>query len=140
MSWGKTYVETTANDAQKKSNLELSCQQDIDLDVKEISNSLKICYNTSGHYIEVMLENNGNVNITGMRFVIFDSFDNVDIITNNTFSIGPGYVSSKTKINHSLTNDIIQVEFIPKIKPRGSSISELCSKNSLIVEDISACT
>jgi hypothetical protein len=89
----------------------------------------------------VILENSGIVDITGMQFVIFDSSDNLNISQNTSISIIGGGVSNKLRIEHSLeTAAIQQVKFVPMIKPKGSSISQLCSKNGLEVNDISECS
>ena len=142
MNWGKDYVVTTAKDVSEKSNLDLSCQQDIELDVKEIGNVPKICYN-NGSSIEVMLENNGRTGITGMQIILFDSNDNLEIIKNESLAIAAGAVSNKLNISYNqttLTGSIAQAEFIPMIKPKGATSSKLCSKNSLVVDDITTCS
>ena len=85
MNWGKGFVEATAKDTSDSANLKLSCQQDIDLEVKEIADTKKICYGDG--YIDVMLENKGTKDITGVQFVIFDNSDNMNITENSTFVI-----------------------------------------------------
>ncbi|MBR9690381.1 hypothetical protein GOV08_01725 [Candidatus Woesearchaeota archaeon] len=138
MNWGKDYVETTAKDAGDKSNLELSCQRDIDLGVKEIGNTPKICYGSN--YLEVMLENNGRTKIEGMRFIMFDSSDSINITDNSTLTISGGGVTNKLNITHDISSTLVQVEFIPMIKPKGSTTPQLCSKNSLVVTDLTSCS
>ncbi len=143
MNWGKGFVETTAKDAQDRSSLDMACQQNIELSVKEISNTPKICYNNTATpaYIEAILENSGTDDITGMQFVIFDSSDNMNISQNSSVSIVAGGVSNKLHIEHNLGAGVIQqIKFIPMVKPRGSSISQLCSKNGLVIDDISECS
>lgn len=141
MNWGKGFVESTAKDVGDKSNMDLACQQDVMLSVKEIGNSPKICYNTTSAHIEVILENSGTRDITGMQIAIFDSSDNMNISTNSTLSIAAGAVSNKLTLEHSLeTNEIVQVEFTPMILPKGFTTSQLCSKNALVVDDISVCS
>lgn len=141
MNWGRDYVETTAKDSQDKSNLELSCQQDISLGVKEISNIPKICYDQSGKYVEAMLENKGRTTITGLKYTIFDDSDGVYSAINETITITAGGVTNMVKFNHTFntTAEILQVEFIPMIKPKGSTTSQYCSRTVLIADDIPTC-
>ena len=140
MNWGKDYVETTAKNAGDKSNMELACHQDIDIDIKEIQGVPKLCYNTSSTYVEFILDNNGEKNIEGMRFVVFDSSSNMNISNNLSFTIGAGGISKLTRLTHGLNNSISQVEFIPMIKPKGAISAQLCSKNALIKDDLVACS
>ena len=140
MNWGKGFVEDTAKDTQTKANLELSCSQQLTLDIKSIGQRPIVCYNKSSpQYVEVMLENKGTVDISGMQIMLFDSTDASKNINNDTLTIPAGTVTNKFKINHSLTGDIVQVEFIPKITPKGAVNSQLCSKNSLVVTDLTTC-
>lgn len=139
MNWGKGFVESTAKNTEEKSNLELACQQELQLSVKKIAGTPKVCYkNQSSPYIKVMLENSGTQNITGLQFVIIDSNDATEI-NKTTISIGPGSVTSYNTIGHNLTGDIVQIEVIPMILPRGATTSQLCSKNALEISDIASC-
>jgi len=137
MNWGKGFVEATAKDVSDKSNMDLSCQQDIALSVKEIGGSPIICYTATS--LEVMLENSGTKDITGMQFAIFDSTDAMNLSINDSLAIAAGSVSGKLNISHNLLGSITQVEFTPKIKPKGFASSQLCSKNKLVIDDISEC-
>lgn len=141
MNWGKGFVEATAKDTQDKSNLDLACEQSLSFGVKKIGQTPKICFNKSStpKYVEVMLENSGTVDITGMQFMIFDSSEDSENINNVTISIPAGSVTKKIQINHSLTNDIVQIEFIPKITPKGAVSSQLCSKTSVVITDLTSC-
>lgn len=141
MNWGKGFVENTAKTTEEKTNLELACQQELQLSVKKISNIPKICYDSGNKYVEVMLENSGTVNITGMQYALFDSTGDSAILKNTTLSVGPGEVTRKVKIYYNdttLSGSIVQIEFIPMIKPKGSITSQLCPKNNLVVNDISS--
>lgn len=139
MNWGKGFVEATAKDTGDKANSDLSCQQDIELSVKEIGGVPKICYNTTNSYIKVMLENGGRVDITGMQYAFFDVNDGINITQNTTLTISAGGVSAYMTVPNGLAADISQVEFTPMIKIKGATSSQLCSKNVLVVDNIVSC-
>lgn len=139
MNWGKGFVEETAKDTQNKANLELSCEQQLELNIKTIGQTPKLCYNTTGQYIEVMLENRGTVDVTGMQIMLFDTNEESENLINNSIMIPAGMVTNKMRINHNLTGDIVQIEFVPKITPKNVATAQLCSKNNLVIIDITQC-
>ncbi|NQU79002.1 hypothetical protein HQ545_04500 [Candidatus Woesearchaeota archaeon] len=47
MNWGRGYVEDTANIARERSDTEVTCASDVDIDIVEIDGVDQICYNTS---------------------------------------------------------------------------------------------
>lgn len=137
MNWGKGFVETTAKDTENKANLDLACEQSLSFGVKTIGQTPKVCFNTT--HVKVMLENTGSVDITGMQIMFFNNDSDSYNFENDTLTIPAGSVTKFMSINHNLTGDIVQVEFIPKITPKGSVSSQLCSKTSLVVTDLTDC-
>ena len=139
MNWGKGFVEATAKDVSDKSAQDFTCQQDIQLGIKEIAGVPKICYNTTG-YIKVMLENTGRSDISGIQYAVFDNENNMNITQNTSLTLAGGGVSAYMMVPDGLNGSIAQVEFTPMIKPKGQSLSQLCSKNSLVITDIIECS
>ena len=142
MNWGKGFVESTAQDTQTRANLELGCQQEMTLGIKKIGQTPKICFNSTAtpKFVEVMLENKGTTDITGIQVMIFDENDNSQNINNLSLTIPAGSVTNKIRINHTLTGNIVQVDFVPKILPKGATVSQLCTKNALSVTDLTGCS
>ncbi len=60
MNWGRGYVEDTANIARERSDTEVRCASEVDVDIVEIDNIPQVCYNDSGaanNTIEFIVEN-----------------------------------------------------------------------------------
>ncbi len=47
MNWGRGYVEDTANIARERSDTEVTCASEVDVDIVEIDSVPQICYNAS---------------------------------------------------------------------------------------------
>lgn len=144
MNWGRDYVETTAKDTSEKVDADLSCQMDIKLGVKNIGKIEKLCYNGSGKIIEVMLENTGRKDISGIRIITIDDDDLINQHDNLTFSIGAGTVSQLYTHNYSetinLSSSLQFIEIVPMIKIKGKVTPQACLSNSISFDEISACS
>lgn len=142
MNWGKDYVETTAKDTSEKVDADMSCQMDIELKVKEIGKTEKICYNNlTGGFMELefMLENTGRNPIQGIRVIAIDENDEIKQHDNETFAIGAGSVSEKYNLNTTLTGSLQFVEFIPLVEVKGKVAPQPCTGNTVQVENIRVC-
>lgn len=141
MNWGKSYVEDQAEHAGSKSTNEIKCEIDIDLGVKEIRGEPKICYNNgSNASVVVMLENRGSEEIAGVRMTLIGDNEEVWSTDLNDSEIPAGGIKRFVQ-NYSWSSigDIDVVEFTPKIQGEGSVLPVLCSKNSLVVDEIYVC-
>ena len=142
MNWGKTYVEEQAEHAGSKSNTEIKCEIDIDLKVKEIRGSPKICYNngSTNASVEVMLENRGSESIEGIRLLVIGTNEEVYSVDLNESSLDPGEVKKfEQSYDYSTIGEIDLVEFVPKISVEGEVLPVLCAKNSLVEDEIYVC-
>lgn len=143
VNWGRDYIETTTSDTSDKVSSDLSCNMDISIEVKEISNTKKICYNGTAKTIELMLENTGREDIAGIRIIAIDSDDGISQHDNLTFSIPAGSVSEKYTYNYSesanLSDEIQMIEIIPLITLKGKSEPQACSSKALNLEEVSEC-
>ncbi|MBW2964055.1 hypothetical protein KY363_01220 [Candidatus Woesearchaeota archaeon] len=50
MNWGRGYVEDTANIARERSDTEVKCASDVNIDIVEIDGTPQVCYNTSAGF------------------------------------------------------------------------------------------
>lgn len=60
MNWGRGYVEDTANIARERSDTEVKCASDVNLDIVEIDGTPQVCYNatgTSNYSLQFIVEN-----------------------------------------------------------------------------------
>jgi len=60
MNWGRGYVEDTANIARERSDTEVKCASDVDIDIVEIDGTPQICYNltaSDNSTLEFIVEN-----------------------------------------------------------------------------------
>jgi flagellin-like protein len=60
MNWGRGYVEDTANIARERSDTEVKCASEVDIDIVEIEGVPQICYNDTGstnNTVEFIIEN-----------------------------------------------------------------------------------
>ena len=144
MNWGRGYVETTAKNTEIKVDIELSCQMDIDIGVKKIGKIEKLCYNGTARTIEVMLENTGREDVSGIRIISIDVDDKINQHDNLTFLIGAGSVSQLYVHNYndsvSLSDQLQFVEIVPMIKIKGKTAPQSCLSNSIKFDELSLCT
>ncbi|MBR9675544.1 hypothetical protein GOV05_00890 [Candidatus Woesearchaeota archaeon] len=143
MNWGKGYVEQTAQNSGQKAEMDLACQTDIKIGIKEIGNTEKVCYNSSADYAEFMLENTGNEDITGIRMIVIDANDNIYDEDDTAFTIGDGSVSPKYTFDYSassVSGSLQLLEIVPMITVKGRSTPQPCLKNSVLLDDIPSCT
>jgi len=140
MNWGKTYVETTAEQVGQKSSTDINCEMNTDLTLKMLRGDPQICYNNgSNMIINFMLENKGSIDIEklqmtviGNKEVFSETIQNSKIITGGTRKISRNYTYSEY-------GDIDVIEFTPLIKTEGSTQPVLCNKNKLTIDEIYPC-
>lgn len=146
MNWGKGYIEDQTLDTEEKSKVETQCSLDVDLELLKIGGDKKLCYNqansTVNASLEFMIENRGTVNIVGIAVSVIGDLGAENILTLNSESINIGAIYSEdnlTYYNETVGNDLQQVIFKPYVDVKGTIGKTLCSKGSLVVEDIDIC-
>jgi flagellin-like protein len=139
MNWGRTYVEETAEKAQKTSNTKVSCSMDVNLKYVTLNGRKQICYNESEDVIRFTLQNSGSKTIEGIDVQVIGAED-FYITTISNSSIRSSFLL-KTNITYDFTTygDIQKVSLIPKISVEGENDPVPCSDNSLDEEDIATC-
>ena len=143
MNWGKTYVEEQAEHAGSKSNAEIKCQVDIDLGVKEIRGVPRLCYNSGvgNASVEVMLENRGTEEISGIRVLMIGTNEEVYSVDLNSSVLEPGGVRKFDQTyDYGTIGDLDLVEFIPRITVEGEILPVMCTKNSLLEDELYDCS
>ncbi len=140
MNWGKDFVTSKMDSADKLSNIDLSCSNEINLAIKTINDQSTLCYNNGTvKNITFMLQNTGTKDIDGIKIVVMDaSGDNINITTNTSFVISAG--SIKKGVIPVNDFSISQIEFIPMMKIGGERTAQLCAKNSLIETSVPDCS
>jgi flagellin-like protein len=132
MNWGKTYTEEQMSYTTTKSNEELECELNVELDIKEIDGQPQIFYSSSSNTLTFILENKGRKDIDSIRIRITgqDGNDiNTTDITDSKIEAGGLYRGSVEYTD----NNIDQIEFIPKLNTTGSTEPTLCTRNVLVL-------
>lgn len=140
MNWGKDFVTSKMDSADRLSNLDLSCSNEINLAIKTINDQSTLCYQVSGSdkNISFMLQNTGTKDIDGIKIVVIDATgDNINITSNTSFIISAGSIKKGVIPVHNFS--ISQIEFIPMMKVGGERTAQLCAKNSLIETSVPEC-
>lgn len=138
MNWGRSYVEDTAANAQKTSQIKVDCSLSVSLAIKEISGDPKICLDTENNELVVFIVNKGTKALEGIKTTIIGSEDIADYDTNET--IEKSQVKKFTFAYDSTEfGTIDQVIFTPKIAVEGSQLSELCTDGELVTEEVLDC-
>src|SRR5512137_3035476 len=66
MNWGRGYVEDTANIARERSDTEVKCASEVDIQIVEIDSVPQVCYNetVAGNYtVYFIVENKKTRNV-----------------------------------------------------------------------------
>lgn len=132
MNWGRSFVQTQTNEAEKTTQTKIGCSLKANLKVSVIDNTDQICYGGSGAigYIEIGLDNIDETNdIKGLSVSVSgenDIYNNNSI--NKTISAG---LSTFLNLSYSYTSygKVKKVRIIPKIMIGG--ILTPCGGNAL---------
>jgi len=139
MNWGRSYVETTAEYAERGSDIQILCSRDINLKVVDkVDNSL--CYNDTEDEISAILENAGTIDIEGLQVTVIGEKD-ISTTDLDDSAIKIGYVK---RFNISYDNEtmgnILEIKFVPKIKTATTKEAVPCANSPLRKTDIFACS
>ena len=140
MNWGKSYVEEQTKHAEEKSNLELRCEMDIELAIKQIRGDPQLCYtNGTTTKINFMLENRGTENIEAIQLTIIAENDIYTENIPNSQIKTSGIRKFTQEYTYADYGEIDIIEFTPLIKTPGTTQPTICSKNTLTIEEIYPC-
>jgi len=118
MNWGRTYVEETANYAKSKSGTEVRCSMDVRIQEVKVGQTVKVCYNDTGGFVDFVIRNSGRKAIERLLVHVLTT-DN-EIYTqeiNDTLSVGGIYHATS-----NYTGNFQQLEIIPNIYVSGEYI------------------
>ncbi len=134
------------NKASDKIEKSIKCSLDISIDLYTTPDNEKyICYNRSGsNNLELILENKGEEAVKGIRLYILDYNDSIKTAS-QLLRLSPHNIT-KYNISINQTDDSLPFAFPPSkiiISPildySGSTI-EVCSDNSIEVEEVEECS
>lgn len=137
MNWGRSYVETTTEFAERKSDTEIKCSMDIRTEIIKIGENSQICYDGVAETINFTIQNSGTTRIDGLRIQAIGNASIVSLEINETFNTAE---PKRKYMNYSLEGNgsIQQVRFTPMItvKERG----EWCARSALKIESVDTCS
>jgi flagellin-like protein len=143
MNWGRGYVEDTANIARERSDIEVTCASQVDIDIVDIDNIQQVCYNTTANpdNISMIVENKGSQPVEKIMLRLIGSATrvplNVDLEEASNLTVNQAKYLSTT-YNASTFGTPSQVKLTPYIKVGGTEVS--CPASSAIATNIKPCS
>jgi archaellum component FlaF (FlaF/FlaG flagellin family) len=139
MNWGRSYVEETAKQSGQTSDTKVTCAQKVKIEIVEVAKTPKICYNTDEGYVEITMQNKGEVGLEGLLFNILGAEG-----TGVSYDINETLERSRIKkytidYDDSEHGSIEFVQIIPKVDVSGSAIAAECSDSDLQWEEVLTC-
>jgi flagellin-like protein len=143
MNWGRGYVEDTANIARERSDTEVKCASEVDIDIVEIDGTPQVCYNDTGTEINVsfIVENKKAKDVEEISARVIGDATRVPLIVD----LGPDsnltvnqakYLS--LKYNETDYGFPQQLKLTPTIKVGGTDVA--CPSSSEIATNIKSCS
>ncbi|MFQ5474266.1 MAG: archaellin/type IV pilin N-terminal domain-containing protein [Candidatus Nanoarchaeia archaeon] len=148
MNWGRGYVEDTQDFARERSDAEVTCSSEIDLDVVQIDLVKQVCYNTTttpwtGQNVTMILENVATRDVETIQVRVISKGSRVPYMADLGNSSSTGLNAGQAKLftfmhNSSDLGDISQIAVTPTIQLGGKLIK--CSGSQLQLLDIRPCS
>ncbi len=140
MNWGSDYVKQTAKSTSAKSDADIRCSTETDLNIIELDGRPKLCYNSANKEIEFILENRANTNAEGIQVTVFGAPSTITrVLFNETFAKGDVKKLS-VSYDKDVNGTIKLVRFVPLIRVRDITEPVLCTKNPYEkIGDLPAC-
>lgn len=143
MNWGRGYVEETADFAKQRSDSDVKCSAEVDIDIVEIDDAQQICYNDTAERIEFMVENVKDKDIEKLQVRIIGEDSRVPNSTIVEYTNGdpilPKYEARF--LNVSYDNDTMglpsQVKITPIIRVGSEDIT--CGSTGLEFASVKSC-
>lgn len=145
MNWGRGYVEDTANIARERSDTEVTCASEVDINIVDIDGVPQICYNTSdpvadNNTIYFIVENKQSRTVEKIQARLIGDDTRVPY----TIDLGDGSnltMNAAKMLNFTYDNtvygDPIQLKLTPYIKVGGSEVA--CPSSAEIETNIKPC-
>jgi len=143
MNWGRGYVEDTQQFARERSDAEVTCTTEIDLNVISIDLVQQVCYNSTDQNVgewnvTIILENAGSREIDDIQGRVISTGSRIPYAPFINVSIDAGRAKLITFIhNESDFGGIAQIALSPIIRLGGKEI--VCSGSQLKLIDIQSC-
>jgi flagellin-like protein len=143
MNWGRGYVEDTANIARERSDTEVKCASEVDIQIVEIDSVPQVCYNDTGTNFTIMfiVENKKTRNVekiegriigTATRVPYIQSLgDNSNLSINEAKLLNMSYVEATYGVPQ-------QIKLTPSIKVGGTTVA--CPSSAEISTNIKPCS
>ncbi len=134
MSWGKSYITQTQTDVQNKGNLQMTCSEDVGINILSIAGSFDACYNDSNSSakgkVEFTLKNSGSEALAGLKVQVITnvSVNETDI----TRSIEPGSVYRNNSISYPANQSFKELVINPEIKV--GSDTKVCANSEITLD------
>jgi flagellin-like protein len=156
MNWGRGYVEDTANMARERSDAEVTCTAEVELQAVEIDNTPQVCWNKSDDgktgYIFFILENPKEKEIEDieLRLIGSDTRVPLNIVNFSKEEIDDYYNDDDIKlianeaqlmqVNYSYEDygDPMQIKITPYIKAGGNIVA--CASNAAVFTNLKQCS
>ena len=144
MNWGRGYVEDTQDFARERSDAEVVCTTDIDLNIVNIDLTDQVCYvdlGTNETNVSMILENVASRDIDSLtvRVIGTDSKVPFNGPLGNDTSIDAGEAQLFSFVyDHDTYGNISQIAVSPVIKLSGNDVT--CSGSQLKLVGIKTCS
>lgn len=136
MNWGKTYVEDQADRVGKRSDSQITCSMDVQLNWYKRNNIDQVCYGSN--YVFFTIDNKGNIDVEDLKLIVdgeTDIFVNESLI-NETFK--KAYIKRfNITYDNSTYGAIQQVRIVPTVNIKGDIL--VCSDRVLYKDDPTLC-
>lgn len=150
MNWGRGYVEDTAQVARQKSDAEVKCSTDVDIDFVTIDNVPQVCFNTSDSLnvggaagndtLFFILENRKDTVIERLQARVIGSGSKVPIVRdlgNHSKLLGAEAKLFNVSYPESIGTPPSQLRIVPVIKSAGQEV--VCAANGRSAIEIKDC-
>lgn len=144
MNWGRGYVEDTANIARERSDSEVKCASEVDIDIIEIDGLNQICYNNSdpdadNSTIYFIMENKKAREIEKIQVRLIGEKTRVPYTVDiNSSQLG---ANEAKLMNFTYTTDDygtpVQVKLTPYIKVGASNVA--CPSSAEVITTMKTC-
>lgn len=144
MNWGRGYVEDTANIARERSDTEVTCASEVDIDIVEIDGVPQICYNitaSANDTVHFIIENKKERDVERVQLRLIGSATRVPL-TLDIESQRSNLTTNQAKyINVSYDDTVYgtpqQLRFTPYIRVGGSTVA--CPSSDETVTALKTC-
>lgn len=145
MNWGRGYVEDTANDARERSDVEVKCASEVDIDIVSVDSVPQVCYNASytatNTSLEFIVENKKSKTVEKITARMIGSSSRVpyseDLGDNSNLTASSAKLRNMTytTATYGVPNEL---KLIPHIKVGSEVVA--CPSSSETAVNIKPCT